>query len=120
MRQQCSRFIRHGYDIVHFVLSVVGCVSAGRDTLVLVALNKGAEAHVIDLSLFGGQPDNSQMRAYRTSANEDLASALSSIKVTGTTLTLTLPAQSITTLVIPLRSDRKGRASSKETSNTTP
>lgn len=122
VRQQCSRFIRHGYDIVTSSCpQSLAAVSAGRDTLVLVALNKGAErAHVIDLSLFGGQPDNSQMRAYRTSANEDLASALSSIKVTGTTLTLTLPAQSITTLVIPLRSDRKGRASSKETSNTTP
>jgi hypothetical protein len=65
-------------------------------------------AHVIDLSLFSEQPDRSTIRAYRTSANEDLASVQASIKTDGSTIILAMPAQSITTLVIPLRSEKVG------------
>ncbi len=106
VRQQCSRFIRRGYDIVTSLCpQSLAAVNAARDTLVLVALNEGATAtHIIDLSLFEEMPERSSIRAYRTSASENLASALSSVALDGSTLTLKLPSQSITTLVIPLRS----------------
>ena len=108
VRQQCSRFIRRGYDIITSLCpQSLAAVNADRDTLVLVALNEGtAGAHVIDLSLFTEQPNRSTIRAYRTSNSENLANALSSVKLDGSTLTLTMPAQSITTLVIPLRSEK--------------
>ena len=107
VRQQCSRFIRRGYDIITSLCpQSLAAVSAGRDTLVLVALNEGAAGtHVIDLSLFSEQPVRSTIRAYRTSETENLSNALSSVKVDSTTLTLAMPAQSITTLVIPIRSE---------------
>ena len=107
VRQQCSRFIKHGYDIVTSLCpQSLAAVNAARDTLVIVALNEGAAgAHVIDLSLFAEQPVRSTIRAYRTSETENLASVLSSVKTDSTTLTLAMPAQSITTLVIPLRSE---------------
>ncbi len=107
VRQQCSRFIKRGYDIITSLCpQSLAAVNAARDTLVLVALNEGAAgAHVVDLSLFAQQPDRSSIRAYRTSASENLASALSSVKCNGSKLTLAMPAQSITTLVIPLQSE---------------
>ena len=106
VRQQCSRFIRRGYDIVTSLCpQSLAAVNAARDTLVLVALNEGATAtHIIDLSLFEEMPERSSIRAYRTSASENLASALNSVTLDDSTLTLKLPSQSITTLVIPLRS----------------
>ncbi len=110
VRQQCSRFIRRGYDIVTSLCpQSLAAVNAARDTLVLVALNEGAAgAHVIDLSLFAEAPVRSTMRAYRTSASESMVNALSSVKVDGSTLTLAMPAQSITTLVIPLHAEGAG------------
>jgi O-glycosyl hydrolase len=110
VRQQCSRFIRRGYDIVTSLCpQSLAAVNAARDTLVLVALNEGAAGtHVIDLSLFAEAPVRSTMRAYRTSASESMVNALSSVKVDGSTLTLAMPAQSITTLVIPLHAEGAG------------
>ena len=107
VRQQCSRFILRGYDIITSLCpQSLAAVNAARDTLVLVALNEGAKgAHIIDLSLFTELPDRSKLKAYRTSASENLANALSSVKVDGYLLKLSMPAQSITTLVIPLRSE---------------
>ncbi len=110
VRQQCSRFIQRGYDIVTSLCpQTLAAVNAARDTLVLVALNEGsAGAHVIDLSLFTDQPDRSTIRAYRTTETANLANALGSVKVDGTIVTLSMPAQSITTLVIPLHSEKTG------------
>ena len=106
VRQQCSRFIKRGYDIVTSPCpQSLAAVNAERDTLVLVVLNEGSQAtHYIDLSLFSDQPVRNRMKAYRTSASENLGSALSSVKVDGSMLTLTMPAQSITTLILPIRS----------------
>ena len=107
VRQQCSRFIKQGYDIV-----ASGCdqslaaISARRDTLVIVALNEGlvAKTHMIDLSRFPHMPFRSSIRACRTSINENLADALDDVSLDGTTLLLNMPAQSITTLVMPVDS----------------
>ena len=107
VRQQCSRFIKRGYDIVASLCpQTLAAVNAARDTLVIVALNEGSAAtHSIDLSLFGDLPARNRIRAFRTSGSEDLASALSSVKLDGNSITLAMPTQSITTLVIPVRSD---------------
>ena len=106
IRQQCSRFIKRNYDIITSPCpQSLAAVNAERDTLVLVVLNEGSQAtHFIDLSLFADQPVRSRMKVYRTSANENLASVITSVKVNGSMLTLTMPAQSISTLIIPIRS----------------
>lgn len=111
VRQQCSRHIKRGYDIVASPCpqSLVA-INPGRDTLVVVALNEGAAAtHQIDLSLFAELPARNRIRAYRTSATEDHASAIGSVKLSGSLLTLSVPAQSITTLVIPAKVDEPDR-----------
>ena len=104
VRQQCSRFIKRGYDIITSLCpQSLAAVNAQRDTLVLVALNEGAAgAHIIDLSLFSQLPVRSAIRAYRTSPTENLSNVSSSIKIEGNIITLAMPAQSITTLVIPV------------------
>ena len=58
VRQQCSRFIKQGFDIITSLSpQSLAAVNEARDTLVLIALNEGAAgAHVIDLSLFSEQP----------------------------------------------------------------
>ena len=106
IRQQCSRFIKRNYDIITSPCpQSLAAVNAERDTLVLVVLNEGSQAtHNIDLSLFADQPVRSRMKVYRTSASENLASVITSVKVNGSMLTLTMPAQSISTLIIPIRS----------------
>ena len=72
------------------------------DTLGLVMLNEGGlTTHRADLSLFDQLPPASRIRAYRTSANENLAS-VRSFKLDGTVLTVNLPPQSITTIVMPV------------------
>ena len=105
VRQQCSRFIKQGYDII-----ASGCdqslaaLSANRDTLVIVVLNEGiaAKTHMIDLSRFRPMPLRSSIRAYRTSVDENLADALDDVSLDGTTLLLNMSAQSITTLIMPV------------------
>ena len=110
VRQQCSRFIQRGYDIITSLCpQTLAAVNAARDTLVLVALNEGsAGVHIIDLSLFNDMPDRSTIKAYRTSETGNLTNALGSVKVDSTIVTLSMPAQSITTLVIPLHSQETG------------
>ncbi len=108
VRQQCTRFIKHGYDIITSLCpQSLAAVNAARDTLVLVALNRGAAGtHIIDLSLFSEPPVRSKIRVFRTSETENLATAQSSLKLNGMTLTLSMPEKSITTLVIPIRSEK--------------
>lgn len=107
VRQQCSRFIRRGYDIVTSLCpQSLAAVSANRDTLVLVVLNEGAKTvHNIELALLVNVPTLSSMKAYRTSANENLVSTKSGISLNGSSLSLVMPAQSIVTLVIPIQSE---------------
>ena len=106
VRQHCTRFIRRGYDIITSPCSQSLCaVNANRDTLVVVLLNEGAKAmHNIDLSLFTELPVLSNIKAYRTSASENLLSTKNGISLNGNTLSVAMPAQSIVTLVIPARS----------------
>ena len=104
VRQQCSRFIRRGYDIVTSLCpQSLAAVNAARDTLVLVLLNEGAKAvHHINLSQFGTLPALADIEAYRTSASENLTRTKSGITLEADGLMAALPAQSIVTLVIPV------------------
>ena len=106
VRQQCSRFIKRGYDIITSLCNQsLAAMNPARDTLVVVLLNEGSPTtHNIDLSLFDELPAQSKMRAYRTSVNEDLA-VVRNYVLKGKMLTVNLPAQSITTLVIPVKVD---------------
>ena len=106
VRQQCTRFIRRGYDIVTSLCpQTLAAVNAVRDTLVLVVLNEGAKTvHQVDLSLLGNLPAFSSVKAYRTSSSENLASTKSGISIKDNSLQLVMPAQSIVTLVIPIQS----------------
>ena len=106
VRQQCSRFIRGGYDIVSSLCpQSLAAVNADRDTLVLVLLNEGTKAvHDVDLSLFSNLPALSDIKAYRTSSSENLTSTKNGVTLDGSLLRVVMPAQSIMTLVIPAKS----------------
>lgn len=110
VRQQCSRFIKRGYDIITSPCpKSLAAVNAARDTLIIVALNEGAATtHQIDLSLFGELPARNRIRTYRTSASESLALVANAFKISEKILTLKLPEQSITTLVIPVTAVESG------------
>ena len=106
VRQQCSRFIKRGYEIITTPCSKsLAAVNANRDTLVMVVVNEGAKAvHHIDLSLFSDLPALSGIKVYRTSASEDLASTKSGVTLNGSDLKVVMPAQSIMTFIIPAHS----------------
>jgi O-glycosyl hydrolase len=103
VRQQCSRFIQRGYDIIATTCpQTLAAINDSRDTLVVVVLNadRADKTHMIDLSLFSHTPEEKNIRAYRTSESENLADASDSVSLDGKILTLSMPSQSITTLVI--------------------
>ena len=105
MRQQCSRFIKRGYRIVESGChQSLAAVSADGHTLVIVALNEDstAKTHKISLTRLKHKPAKSGISAYRTTADENLCDATSSVKLDGKTLSLVMPALSITTVVINL------------------
>ena len=103
VRQQCSRFINSGYDIVASLNDQsLAAISEARDTLVLVLLNEGSLAyHLVDLAQFASLPDASAITAYRTSSTENLK-RVRDYQLDGSSLLVKLPTQSITTLVLPV------------------
>lgn len=104
VRQQCTRFIKEGYDIVTSLNgSTLAAVNPTRDTLVVVVLNEGAKAvHNIDLSFFEDVKYKYKARAYRTSATENVA-AITDFRLKDNIITIALPSQSITTFVIAVK-----------------
>ena len=105
VRQQCSRFIRQGYDIIATdCRQSLAAVSTHRDSLVIVSLNQDtvAKTHIIDLSRFAQMPLGGNIRAYRTSASENLSDASHTVKLDGKDIIIDLSAQSITTLVMTI------------------
>ncbi len=103
VRQQCSRFIKSGYNIVASLNDQsLAAMNEAQDTLVLVLLNEGSLAyHCVDLSQMGNLPDASAIKAYRTSSAESLKS-VEDFTLDGFSLMVKLPTQSITTLVLPV------------------
>ena len=105
VRQQFSRFIREGYDIITSLNNqTVAALNAMGDTLVLVVLNEGGEAtHQADLTAFSSV-NASGIQAYRTTSGEDCkqVTGFYSYDEENRTLNYTIPAQSVITFVIPL------------------
>ncbi len=103
VRQQCSRFIKRGYNIVASLNDhSLAAMNEAQDTLVLVLLNEGVDTyHNIDLSLVKDIPTSSKIRAYRTSSTEDLK-LVKPYTLKDSTMLVKLPAQSITTIVMPV------------------
>ena len=119
VRQQVTRFIKPGYTFVTTlhenclaalntapVLSASAEVPSTPDTLVVCLLNEGDKAihHLtLPMAVISGTPD-----AYRTSSSESLrhlagTSLSSAVELTSdSTLTVTLPSQSLTTLLLPV------------------
>lgn len=104
VRQQVSRFIHRGYDIITTLNNQsLAAINQQRDTLVLVLLNEGGPAvHHVDLGHFSDLPAKLSMLAYRTSQTENLT-RVRDYELNGSILTVKLPTQSITTLVIPAK-----------------
>ena len=104
VRQQCSRFIKHGYDILRTDCpQMLAAVNAPRDTLTLVLLNEGEETiHNIRLDNCM-VPQTGNIQVFRTSLSENMTSTYDAVSIKAGTLTAVLPAQSITTIVIPVK-----------------
>ncbi len=98
---QFSRFIRPGYQRVHLEPQTTGDLRlagfAGDERLVVVAIHEGLEDQPFRLE--GLPPDLGRVRAWITSETENLTQK-GQIPLTGPTLDMILPAQSIITLVI--------------------
>lgn len=98
VRQQCSRFIKRGYDILQTECpQSLAAISPARDTLTLVLLNEGEETtHNIQIQ----KSKFKKAKVYRTSASEDLAVVKDGFRLKNNTLSIVLPKQSITTIVL--------------------
>ena len=98
VRQQCSRFIKRGYDILQTECpQCLAAISEARDTLTLVLLNEGEETtHNIQIQ----KSKFKKAKVYRTSASEDLAVVKDGFRLKNNTLSIVLPKQSITTIVL--------------------
>ena len=98
IRQHCSRFIKHGYDILYTDCpQTLAATNASRDTLILVLLNEGDETtHNIQIQ----NSKFKKAKVYRTSATENLAEIKDGFTLKNHNLSIVLPKQSITTLVI--------------------
>ena len=101
VRQQCSRFIKRGYAILDVDCpQTLAAINPSRDTLTLVLLNEGEETiHEIALDNFTISQPNS-IKIFRTSQDENLAEIKDAVMLKDNLLRVTLPKQSITTLVI--------------------
>ena len=104
VRQQCTRFIKRGYDIVETSCpQALAAVSPERDTLVLVLLRREGDEAVHDIAFSGFRPRLRKAKIYRTSPTEDMAEVPSKLRLKDGKLHIELPELSIQTLVIPLR-----------------
>jgi O-glycosyl hydrolase len=104
MHANFSRFIRPGATMLAVATAgMVAFVSGDGATLAVVIVNDSttaARSYTFDLTALAGV--GAQTAVYRTSRTENLAS-LAAIPVQDWSFTVSAPAYSITTLVIPLR-----------------
>ena len=102
VRQQVTRFIKPGYSIVASLCDQsLAAVNPACDSLVMVLLNTGTKVvHNVSLPMASIRAN---VRAWRTSETESLTAVAQGIKVLSDSLVqVVLPAQSITTLVVPI------------------
>lgn len=102
IRQQFSQFIPKGSRFINVPNDqMLAAINPDNNKLVIVLLNKSTSkvSHKIDLSLV--EQEGMNVMATRTSINQN-NSPVSDYSITDSTLTLVLPKESITTLVIPI------------------
>ncbi len=103
VRQQVTSHIKQGY---RFVTSLspqsLAAVNAACDTLVLVTLNTGASSATHTVKISGCMLDGT-ITCYQTTAAKNHQKTTTGFTVKGDVLTLSLPATSITTYIIPIK-----------------
>lgn len=96
-----SKFIRPGYRMIQNTdPNTFTAYDPGTQSLVIVATNPNASSESLNYDLSGFTSTGSQASAYQTDATENLAT-LSPAAVSGGSLAVTLPADSVTTYVLP-------------------
>jgi hypothetical protein len=106
VRQQCSRFIKRGYDILDVDCpQTLAAINPSRDTLTLVLLNEGEET-THDIKLNNSKYIIQNSIVFRTSTDENLQRIEmfngQPSMVNDQCLSIVLPRQSITTVVVPI------------------
>lgn len=101
VRKQITHYIHPGYKFLTIANDqTLAAMNPGGDSLVIVTLNNSAKScHKIDLSMF--DKVGATIEASRTSATENNVSTTDYL-LNDSSLTVTLPAYSISTFVIPL------------------
>lgn len=96
-----SKFVRPGYRMVdNSDPNSFTAYDPSSQTAVIVATNPTTSAEQVDYDLSGFTTVGGAATPYQTDASENLA-ALSTVSLTGNHLSVSLPAQSVTTYVIP-------------------
>lgn len=96
---QYTRFIRPGMTMLKSSGSTVAAYDKENEQLVIVAYNTGGSAKDMSFDLSGFGSLGATANITRTSATENWANA-GDVKINGTTLNVSLPANSISTFVI--------------------
>ncbi len=107
VRQQVTRFIKQGYTMLNVLNDqTLAAMNPSNDTLVIVHLNNtGKEArYAYDLSAFDEVADYA--RSYATSETENLK-LKGSLRIRNKQLAVRLPARSIQTYIIKVKTDGK-------------
>ena len=96
-----SKFIRPGATVVeNSDPSTLAAYNPGNSTLTLVTTNSSSAAETYSYDLSGFSATGSSATPYQTAASEQLAQ-LSPVAISGGSFSTSLPAQSVTTFVIP-------------------
>jgi O-glycosyl hydrolase len=96
-----SKYVRPGATVIGSSdTNTLAAYNPGDSTLTLVTTNPSGSAQSYSYNLSGFSAVGAAATPYQTTATEDLA-ALSPVTVSGKAFSTTLPAQSVTTFVIP-------------------
>jgi len=103
VRQQLSRYLKIGSKFLYAPNEqMLAALNSTEDTLVVVVMNNTTSAVHYKMLLAEFSSVSNTISCTRTSENEDNATAYD-FGLNDTTLTITLPRRSITTLVIPVQ-----------------
>jgi O-glycosyl hydrolase len=96
-----SKFVREGYRMIgNSDASNFTAYNASTHSLVIVTTNSGTSSETVSYNLSAFSSVGGTTTPYQTSASEQLRQ-LSNVSIANKSFTSTLPAQSITTFVIP-------------------
>lgn len=96
-----SEFVHPGYRMIQNTdRNTFTAYDPGSQSLVIVATNPTSSAESVNYNLSGFAATGTQATAYQTDASENLA-ALAPSAISGGSLAASLPADSVTTFVVP-------------------